>query len=948
MKRIYAYLLMVVLWCSIGASSNAGEKATAGGEESPFFRDQVKPILVRQCLGCHGPGKKKGDFDLSTRASLLEGGASGPAVMPGQAVNSLLFKKVATGKMPPQGPLPAQDIAVLKKWLDEGAIYGPKPLIASVPKQIQAPWSFQPLKKFSIPSSRFDHLAQNEVDRFLFAKIEEKKLAPSPRADKLALLRRVTFDMTGLPPTLEEVEAFLKDLSANAYEKVVDRLLASPAYGERWARHWLDVVRFGESHGYEQNHLRPNAWHYRDYVIRSLNEDKPYDRMITEQLAGDLLAKGDPEIEAATGFLVAGVHDTVGNSTEEGSRQQRANDLEDMVATTGAAFLGLTIQCAKCHDHKFDPIPQEDYYHLAAVFAGVRHGERPLGTKKTGSKNEGTRFQALERLRGLRGILDDLENAARIKVLSGQGVNPVPRPAVNSRRNVEDFKPILAKFIRFTIQATKDGAQPCLDELAIFGPDRKENLAHKSRGSKATASSLLPGYSIHQVAHLNDGQLGNDWSWISNESGKGWAQIELAKPAQVVRVVWSRDGQETPVFTDRLPSQYQVQISLDGQRWQTVADGRDRAQAREAITIAELRKAMTPEELKAHEESTRALEGLKNHFQASAGPAYVGQFTAPDPIHLLQRGDVMRRGPLVGPAALTRLPGLEGKFASEQVDTESGRRLALAKWITRSDNPLTARVLVNRIWQYHFGRGLVATSSDFGNNGTSPSHPELLDWLAQDFMDHGWKMKRLHKLLVMSHAYQQTSANGDQGLAIDADNQLLWRMPLRRLEGESLRDAILATSGKLDRNMGGPGYLLYKYHVVNVAIYSPLEEQGPATWRRAVYATSARAIREEMLANFDCPECAQRTPRRDSTTTPLQALSLLNGNFTSAQAKFFAERVAKIAGPQSPDQATLAFRLAMGRGPSARELAAASTLVERQGLAALCRALLNTNEFLYY
>jgi hypothetical protein len=795
----------------------------------------------------------------------------------------------------------------------------------------------------------------NPIDAFVLAKMQEKGLEPSPPAGKRELLRRVTFDLTGLPPTPEETDAFIADESATAYEKVVDRLLASPRCGETWGRHWLDVVRFGESNGYEQNHLRATSWPYRDYVIRAFNEDKPYDRFVTEQLAGDAVVSDDLLAPAATGFLVAGVHDTVGIATVEGSRQQRANDLEDIVSTTGATFLGLTVGCARCHDHKFDPIPQRDFYRLAAVFAGVRHGERPLpallSPERTHEAGEiAAKVNAIaEQLKGI----DAQAKAAADRMAAGggpPGAEHKLRPAVSAGRNVEDFAPVAAKFVRFTILATIDGSEPCLDEIEVFAAGGAENLALASAGAKASASSLLPGYDIHQIAHLNDGKYGNGASWISNERGAGWVQVELAKVAEIGRVVWSRDGSDQPRFRDRVPLKYRVEVSTDGSAWKVVANGEDRTAP--AGASDDPSRFLSAEQRERRQALTKELEAVRARSAALATPtAYIGQFSAPDEIHLLKRGDVMQPGEVMSPGALSKVPGLLPELETDGpagMADEPRRRLGLARWICRADNPLTGRVMVNRIWQHHFGRGIVSTPSDLGANGGMPSHPELLDWLARDFVNGGWRIKRLHRLIVLSSTYRQASRIDPQHLAKDAGNVYLARMPLRRLEAEAIRDAILATSGKLDLTMGGPGFQLFQYRVVNVAIYEPLEDQGPPTWRRAVYQQTARSIHDELMGSFDEPESAQRAPRREVTTTPLQALTLLNSHFVAGQAEFFAARVKAHAGDDPGAQTDYAFGLAFGRSPEPAERDAAVEMVRQRGIGLLCRGLLNANEFLEY
>ncbi len=460
-------------------------------------------ILRANCIKCHDSVKKSGGIDLSTRESAAA------------VLKSRLLHEVSTGQMPPSGKLPADSIETLRQWVLKGATYPPEKL-AAVNAAMMPLWSFQPVRPQTVPRTKFDKLARSPIDSFVFDRLAANRLAPAPLADKLTLLRRVTVDLTGLPPTIGEITAFQKDRSPNAYENVVDRLLASPAYGERWGRHWLDVVRYGESDGYERNIIRPNAWPYRDYVIRALNQDVPYTQFVKEQLAGDVVGQGNPNIEAATGFLVCGVHDTVGNETEEGTRQQRINDLEDITSTMGAAFLGLTVGSARCHDHKFDPIPQRDFYRLAAVFAGVRFGERTIASGPARAKVATEKADIANKAFTAINALNELDDAARQRVLRSS-----TRSAVTARRNVDAFPPVTARFVRFTVLATRDGAEPCLDELQVYGPESNEDLALAAKGAVASASGVLPRVEIHTIPHLNDGRLGNEYSWISNARGTG-------------------------------------------------------------------------------------------------------------------------------------------------------------------------------------------------------------------------------------------------------------------------------------------------------------------------------------------------------------------------------------------------------------------------------------------
>ena len=957
--RTSASLLGSALFAMLLVTAATGVPSPQDREAAALSK-KAATVLGLRCLSCHNPVKKAGGLDMTTRSAAL----NSRAFVPQNPERSRLVRQIALGKMPPDGRLPAAEVALLRRWIGAGAVYPHEPLTEIKPTQ-KPLWSFQPVRNPAVPHSRFDYLSSNPIDRFLFATLEKRGLRPSPPAGRLALLRRVTVDLTGLPPTPAEVQSFLADRSPDSYTRVVDRLLASPAYGERWGRHWLDVVRYGESHGYEQNHLRPNAWPYRDYVIRAFNEDKPYNAFVTEQLAGDIVGKGSPDIAVATGFLVAGIHDTVGNSTEEGTRQQRSNDLDDMVSTTGAAFLGLTINCAKCHDHKFDPIPTRDYYRLTAVFAGVRHGESRLSPHSNASAQQVELAQIESDIREQEDRLDRLRVLVQNRLLGGDLKR---RSAVNALRNSEEFAPIVARFVRFTVLATNDGSQPCLDELQLFGPASDVNVALAARGAKATASSLLPGYAIHQVAHLNDGLRGNSHSWIGNEKGSGWAQIELPQPTLISRLLWERDAEGQ--LQDRLPTAYRVEVSEDGRNWKEVVNGSDRFQPKDVLPADTLLAAMTQVERALFDGWNRELIALHRRETAVTPVviAYCGQFTQPDLTYVLKGGDVMRRGEQVMPGALSKVAALPpdlvpgGRTALEVDrltrlrlsgnvdvgDTQADPRLLLANWITDPRNPLTARVCVNRVWEHHFGRGIVDTPSDFGNIGSPPAHPELLDWLATDLMTHGWRLKRLHRLLVTSYAYRQTSAIDATGAARDADDRLIWRMPLRRMEAEAVRDAILLTTGSLDHTMGGPGYALFKYNVVNVAIYEAREDQGPETWRRGVYQIPARGIRDDLLGNFDCPDSSERTPQRTSTTTALQALSLLNSRFIRQQSDLFAGRIQVQVGANPASQIRCAFQLAFGRKATDAEVRNALPLLSGYGLPTLCRGLLNANEFLYY
>ncbi|MEM7233354.1 MAG: DUF1553 domain-containing protein, partial [Planctomycetota bacterium] len=906
-----------------------------------------------------------------------------------------------------------------------------------------------------------------------------------------------------LPPSREEIAFFENDSRPDAYERLVDRALSSPRYGERWARHWLDLIRFGETDGFETNRERPNAWRFRDYVIDAFNSDKPYDVFIREQLAGD--SYGEP---VGTGFLVAGPVDIVKSPDPSLTLKQRQDELADMINTTGTTFLGLTTGCARCHDHKFDPISQRDYYSMQAVFAGVVFGETPLPAikdttsevtalsrrvsdlnaaltkfldvaapnlvyiddvavepesnrrglvtrispqgrppypKGTGrgernyqggrdlSRNvsrgtyswwsepgeefvsyyrtlvEGkrrvwlswgsgwsTHSKKVEYVLDRDGDLDSTKDqeviatvdqqrfadgtgepqdrqlwsgfadagvheftATSIIALRSRGLAaavtadiialgapddaakriPLLRSPVSSTHNVERIQPTSARFVRFYALAT-NSSEPCLDEMEIYSKGKNVGLA--SGGAKATASSNLPGYAIHQIHHINDGLYGNRHSWIAKES-KGWTQIELPRTTVIDRIDWSRD--RTGNFRDRVPMEYRIEASLNAKEWVTISSSEDRMRPGDAAQSA-LTHRFDRFPKKEAERGKRLFAGLQSarkELQRVRTPrrSYSGTFRQPGPTHVLYRGDPMAKRDIVSPDAISAL----GKLGLSQSSPEAERRRELSEWIASKSNPLTARVLVNRLWQFTFGIGLVDTPSDFGANGTPPSHPRLLDWLATELMRTSWSVKHVQRLLLNSSTFRQSSAPSAKALSIDAAGRLLWRFPPRRLEAEAIRDSILNASGVLSLRMHGPGFSGFRVQNENVRHYFPKERYGPGDFRRMVYMTKVRQEHESVFGAFDCPDASQVAPVRSRSTTPLQALNLFNSKFVAEQAELFAKRLEHER--DGDERIRLAFELSFGRDPDAEELREAVRFVANHGLTALCRAFLNTNEFLF-
>ena len=918
MPRRLPLIALTFVWMTAASS--------APGREPVSFVKDVAPVLRTECLRCHFGPAPKGELDLTSRANLLKGGASGPAVVVGKSGESRLVRLVHDKKMPPKKPLAAETADVFRRWVEEGAVWEGgdlKPVKVDATRAGKDWWSLQPVRRPAVPQTKMLGWQDNPVDAFVADALAHRNLQPNPETDRRTFIRRVSMDLTGLWPSPEEVEAFIRDSSPNAYSALVDRLLASPAYGERWGRHWLDVVRFAESHGYEVNTLRPTAWPYRDYVIRALNRDVPFARFVRDQLAGDTFEDSDELSSAATGFLVAGPHDLVGNQTVEGTRQQRSDDLFDMVATTSTAFLGLTSGCARCHDHKFDPIAQKDFYGLEAVFAGVAHEERAIGPINV-ERSRKDIADLRKRIEDIDRRMDEAEPLA-----AAEGGMKSRRPSVNTRRNVERLTPVTARFVRMTIAATSGGTQPCIDEIEVYSPDFSGgNLARDSRGAKATASSELPNYPIHKTAHLNEGLFGNGHSWIADEPGRGWAQIELAKVSEIGAIVWGRDREGK--FADRLATDYRWEVSADGKTWRTVAGSWDR---RATDAPAETANPLIAE---------RAV--LQAKLAAIDRPAmvYAGAFRPPAETRLLKRGDVMQPGERIAPAAI----GGIGHLLAATVDsTDAERRRALADWIAEPNNPLPARVMVNRVWHHHFGQGLVRTPSDFGFNGDRPSHPDLLDWLAAEFIGNGGRIKPLHRLIVLSNAYRQSSRVDPAKQKIDSENRLVWRYPSRRVEAEAVRDNVLKTSGALNLAAGGPGYDIWTYSNY-VTVFSPKQRLGPDEFRRMVYQFKPRTQQDGTFGAFDCPDATAVVPRRQTSTTALQALNLLNDEFIHDQADRFAARVSGAAGPEIEGQVRMAFRLAFQRLPTENEAAAAARLTREYGLPILGRMLLNANEFL--
>lgn len=931
--------MSVALVAVLGAAGSNAQPASAtlppAATKRVDFHEDILPIFEASCLSCHGAERQRGGYRLDTKAAALRGGGSyNPAIKPGDSAGSPLLQLVAglvpDLRMPPKGdPLTPEQVALLRAWIEQGVPW--LEAGAKEPDPISSHWAFQPVRRPEPPEP-----TSHPIDAFVRAALARQGLTPSPEADRVSLIRRLYLVMIGVPPTPDEVAAFVSDPVEDAFDRLVDQVLADPRYGERWGRHWLDVIRFAESNGFETNRERLSAWRFRDYVIAAFNRDTPYDQFIREQLAGDAWG-----VDVATGFLVAGATDIVGSPDPVLTAQQRADELDDMVATTGTAFLGLTVGCVRCHSHKFDPIAHREYYALAAMLSGVRHGERPLPLAEE-QQTQVARLDAV--VRGLEEQLTPWLAMPTSRLAKARKTGRPLRPPVNAAQNEERFSPVEARFVRFTVLASSSG-EPCLDELEVWAGDR--NVALAAAGTSATASSTLPGYAIHQLEHLNDGRVGNGHSWISNEPGGGWVQLTFARPERFERIVWGRDREGT--FADRVPTRYLIEAALEPEVWQVVASSEDREPFAGAAGVASRPVYRfdrgTPDEAAQARQWLVELEQARKEREAAAKAVlvYAGTFVPPGPTHRLHRGDPMQPREVVAPGTLAVFRPLT--LATNTAERE--RRVRLADWVADPENPLTARVWVNRLWQHHFGAGLVETPNDFGKNGARPSHPALLDWLASELVARGWSTKAIQRLILTSATWRQSATPRAEALDVDAANRLLWRFPPRRLEAEAIRDTILAVSGNLDLTPGGPSFYLHEVDRENVYHYHPKEAFGPAEARRMVYAFKVRMEQDGVFGAFDCPDGSLVAPRRSVSTTPLQALNLFNSAFMVHQAEQFARRLELEAGPDPAAQAERGWQLAFNRPPAPVELDESVRLAKAHGVSALCRALLNASELLW-
>ncbi|MEZ5400648.1 MAG: PSD1 and planctomycete cytochrome C domain-containing protein [Bryobacteraceae bacterium] len=820
------------LWAGLSALSSLF------AQELP---DQAVAVLQRNCLACHGAGFKASNLDLSTRDSILAGGERGAAMVPNYPEKSRLYVFATHEQnpaMPPGKKLASADLDVLRRWILAGA---PWPTAAQAHNDADAKAAMRAMEERPITAEERNFWAfrkprrvnppalgeANPVDAFLKQTWREKKLTPAPEADRRTLVRRAYLDITGLPPAPGEVDAFVNDESPEAWEKLVDKLLASPHYGERWARFWLDVVRYSDSGGYEYDRERDNAWRYRDWVVTAFNSGKPYDWFIREQIAGDEYpAANEAEHRArmvATGFLRLGPEN---NLKTEMTRQ---DELDDIVATTSLSFLGLTVGCARCHNHKFDPIPQKDYYRIQSVFFSTKAQEYPL-----------------------------------------------------------------------------------VDDATV--------AAHKAGNKRID---------------------------------------ELQKPHKELRAAIEKPHKEA-IFEEKVSKLAPYMVEA----WRTPADKRTEGQRLNARQIEktlqvkdeEIQARMSADERARFEAAGKAIAELNKQRPAPypSAMAIAEQGREPLPSYFLHRGSPDNKGSRMEPGVFTVANWKEFEPLTPPAGAKtSWRRRGFAEWIASPENPLTARVMVNRIWQRHFGRGIVGTANNFGKKGEEPTHPELLDWLATEFVRTGWSVKALDKLMLMSKAYRMASDDVESSREIDDANRYVWRMPRQRLDIETIRDNMLAVAGTLDAKVGGPAMYPYidpaLYQASSKRTWTSQADDDPATWRRSIYVFNKRSIRYPLFESFDQPDMITSCSRRNTSVTAPQALLMMNNASVRLHAAKFAERLETEAGADARRQVERGFELALAREPKAQELASSVDFVKsgKTGLVDFCQALFNLNEFVY-
>ena len=934
-------------------------RSVAAEAEVDFARD-VQPLLARRCFSCHGPDTAEGGLRLHDRDLALQALDSGEhGIVPGKPESSEVLARVsaedADMRMPPEGkPLTAAEVDILSRWIAEGAKY-------------QKHWAFEKVVRPAVPAVKNQAWVKSPIDAFILSKLEAKKLQPAGPASKAVLLRRLYYDLTGLPPTAAEVAAFEADTSADAYEKVVDRLLESPRYGERWARHWLDVVRYADTNSFERDGLKPHAWRYRDYVIRSFNDDKPYDQFLREQLAGDELPNPSADALIATGFYRLGLWDD-----EPADRELALFDgYDDLVTTVGQGMLGMTINCARCHDHKIDPIPQKDYYAMVSFFRGITpmayggpNVERPV------FENAGAKKAYDDAVTEIKRRQEDMQ--AKVTEIEKEFLQKyIPEAAsdleeLTYRYYLEGFERLpdydslkpkatgkVASNLFDLVMATRDNhfgvvftgflKVPQAGEYT-FVIDADDGIRLTIDGKQIAIRDGIHGIGDPQTAKvtLPAGRLPVRLDYFQAHGGQG------------LIATWSGPG-----FQNRSLSAIGNDQHISARR-----RNRNKAGSESTPQLIQLHGEKVLGKVRAgqYTEYREQLEKLKKEKPDVSMALVVTEHPKTPDTFVLGRGSPLAPGEKVEPAFAEVLGGGAAEVSAITAGSpSSGRRTALANWIASAENPMTAKVMVNRIWQHHFGRGIVRSPNNFGLLGDMPTHPQLLNYLADEFVKHGWRMKPLHKQIVMSSAYQMSSTGNADALTVDPGNDLFWRYNMRRLGAEELRDSVFAANGRLNLKMFGPGYYPTMSKEVLETQSAPGSGWGKTSSeeqaRRSIYIHVKRSLVTPLLSAFDFPDTDTTCEARFNTTQPGQALAMLNGDFMNEEALALAERVKKEAGPDLKARVAHALQITLTRKPSQAEIDRGLALINRlqtehkqsaeDAFKHYCLYVYNLNEFVY-
>ncbi len=952
-----------------------------------FFTTKIEPLLKQRCFECHSHEKKmRGGLTLDSRSGWEKGGDLGPAVVPGKPEESLLIRMVRWSddehQMPPKEKLPPAEIALLEEWVKRGA---PDPRVTEERPSDLDWWSLKPLVKPPVPVVAG---AEHPVDHFIRARLAERKLTPSPEADRRTLIRRVSYDLHGLPPSPQEVDAFVTDSDPKAYEKLVNRLLASPRHGERWARHWLDTIHFAETHGCGHDLPRDHAWRYRDYVIAALNADTPWPRFIREQLAADRFFPDEPQLTAALGFLGAGVFDHSAYQTAPTNFDYL--DRDDLVTQTMGAFASTTANCARCHAHKFDPISQDDYYALQAVFAGLIEGNIPFDEDKKIAQTR-KRWQALLTAAGTKDKASLLtpENAVRVSEWEKTQGAPVKWTPLSFESFVSTDGAVLKRSADTLISS---GAKPDKDTYIITGsvPLTKvtalrldvfphDSLPMKGPGRQDNGNLTLSEFEAQifesgatqpvklKFARATADFDQQDWTSamaIDGNAATGWgihpavgvahhAVFELAEPftikpgAKLTITLKQLSGKshligsfqlsatdEPAVRAAAMPMLAEEALTLSADRRSEPQQIALAAHALHVIATVEMSKLPAPVEVYA--------AAPKADVLLAVGKGTPTTVAKPKVVHVLKRGEFDKPMEEMSSGALSAIHALPPRFSGIPVDDEAARRAALADWLADEKNPLSWRSIANRLWHYHFGRGICDTPNDFGRMGGTPSHPELLDWLACELRDHGGSMKHLHRLIVTSAAYRQKSDHHEDGARLDADNRLLWRMNRHRLDADSYRDFVLAAADRLDPETGGPSVRQFvtgpPVQLTPTLDYEAYDWASLPKHRRSIYRFVWRGVPDPFMDALDFPDLGMLAPARGFSASALQSLTLYNNRFVL---HFSGEMGKQLTTPEE------AVRRILLREPTETEKTSFAAFAEKNGLAALCRVLFNSNEFLF-